>query len=27
MIFQGWNYVMLAIVARKGAVAVAPPGH
>jgi len=27
MILEGWNYVMLAIVARKGAVAVAPPGH
>ncbi len=27
MIFQGWNYVMLAIVARKGAAVVAPQGH
>jgi uncharacterized membrane protein HdeD (DUF308 family) len=27
MIFQGWNYVMLALVARKGAAVVAPQGH
>jgi len=27
MIFQGWNYVMLALIARKGAVAVTPPVH
>jgi uncharacterized membrane protein HdeD (DUF308 family) len=27
MIFQGWNYVMLALVARKGAAIVAPQGH
>lgn len=27
MIFQGWNYVMLALVARKGAALVAPQGH
>jgi uncharacterized membrane protein HdeD (DUF308 family) len=26
MIFQGWNYIMLALVARKGAQLVAPPG-
>lgn len=27
MIFQGWNYVMLALIARKGAAAIAPPAH
>ncbi len=27
MIFRGWNYVMLAFVARKGAAIVAPAGH
>jgi uncharacterized membrane protein HdeD (DUF308 family) len=27
MIFQGWNYVMLALIARKGAAAVTPPVH
>ncbi|HET8733265.1 MAG TPA: HdeD family acid-resistance protein [Anaeromyxobacteraceae bacterium] len=27
MIFQGWNYVMLAFVARRGAAVVAPGGH
>jgi uncharacterized membrane protein HdeD (DUF308 family) len=27
MIFQGWNYVMLALVAHKGAAVVAPQGH
>ncbi len=27
MIFQGWNYVMLAVIARKGAAAMAPPVH
>jgi uncharacterized membrane protein HdeD (DUF308 family) len=27
MIFQGWNYVMLALVARRGAALVAPQGH
>jgi uncharacterized membrane protein HdeD (DUF308 family) len=27
MIFQGWNYVMLALIARKGAAAVAPSVH
>ncbi len=27
MIFQGWNYVMLALVARKGASVLAPAGH
>ncbi len=27
MIFQGWNYVMLAFVARKGAAVIAPQGH
>jgi uncharacterized membrane protein HdeD (DUF308 family) len=27
MIFQGWNYVMLAMVARKGAQLVAPGAH
>jgi uncharacterized membrane protein HdeD (DUF308 family) len=27
MIFQGWNYVMLALIARKGAAAIAPPVH
>jgi uncharacterized membrane protein HdeD (DUF308 family) len=27
MIFQGWNYVMLAMVARKGAAIIAPAGH
>ena len=27
MIFQGWNYVMLAVIARKGAAAMTPPVH
>lgn len=27
MIFQGWNYVMLALIARKGAAAIASPAH
>ena len=27
MLFQGWNYVMLALVARKGAAVVAPQEH
>ncbi len=27
MIFEGWNYVMLAVIARKGAAAMAPPVH
>jgi len=27
MIFQGWNYVMLAVVARRGAALAAPKGH
>lgn len=27
MIFQGWNYVMLALVARRGAAAIAPSVH